>query len=615
MFAELVFLRPAWWWLALLAPALAWWVYRRRATGGGWLKVVSPSLQKYVLSGSGKSRQSLLLAALCALVVLLTALALSGPAWDKRVEDLRRGGDALVVALDLSRSMDVADLAPSRLARAKIKLLEILEEREGGQTALIVYSANAFTVVPLTDDTGTIAALVTSLSTDIMPSRGSYPAAAIRKAATLLEQAAVSNGRVLLIADGGYSSAAKEAAESLAVGGHRLSVLGVGTSAGGPVPSPGGGFEKDRDGKVAVVGLQSRDLARLAYAGQGEYVQITSDNSDINRLLGDAGTISASSVADGKSVSIWNDRGIFVVLLLLPLGALLFRRGWLFGVALFVVITPATPEAQTLSFEDLWRTPDQQGQKRMDEERYDEAANRFSDDRWRAAAHYRDGQFSASADALRDAADARDHYNRGNALARLGQYPEAISAYEEVLRLEPEHADALYNKSLIEEQQQKDESQSQQQQGGEGQQSGESGQNSEQQSEGSEQGGSESGETSDPQQAEGAENSEPSDGGPENAAAQQEGDEQAEVERLREAMRNQLAGEKEEPPRQDAGARELSAAERSDQEMQESMDQWLRRIQHDPGGLLRRKFHRQYRRLGRDQDGGNLWPDDEDEPW
>ncbi|MDH5621258.1 MAG: VWA domain-containing protein, partial [Gammaproteobacteria bacterium] len=123
------------------------------------------------------------------------------------------------MALDLSRSMDAEDIAPSRLRRAKLKILDMLERRDSGQTALVVYTANAFTVTPLTTDTDTIASLVNSLSTDIMPSRGSYPEVAIAKGRQLLDQANAGFGEVLLITDGGASPGADEAARQLKAAG------------------------------------------------------------------------------------------------------------------------------------------------------------------------------------------------------------------------------------------------------------------------------------------------------------------------------------------------------------------------------------------------------------
>ena len=82
--------------------------------------------------------------------------------------------------------MDAGDVEPSRLARAKLKLLDLLERRAAGQTALVVFSTHAFTVTPLTTDTRTISALVTSVDTDIMPTQGGSIAAGLERAATLL---------------------------------------------------------------------------------------------------------------------------------------------------------------------------------------------------------------------------------------------------------------------------------------------------------------------------------------------------------------------------------------------------------------------------------------------
>src|SRR5690606_10759839 len=199
--AEFHFLRP--WWLAAIPIGLAllWWLLGVRATGGGWRQVVDRSLQPYVLAETTVlgGRRCQAVAATAALVI--AALALAGPTWERLPVPAFRSDDALVVALDLSRSMDAADVQPSRLARAKLKLLSLLERRGGGQTALVVFSAHAFTVTPLTTDTRTISSLVGALSSDIMPSRGSRVAVGIDKAAALLRQGGAPRGEILLITD------------------------------------------------------------------------------------------------------------------------------------------------------------------------------------------------------------------------------------------------------------------------------------------------------------------------------------------------------------------------------------------------------------------------------
>ena len=176
--ADFHFLRPEWLWAIPGVIVAAILLARRQLGPGSWQKVVDPALAPHVLTGSS-NRKSDLRWWLLGIGGVVAALSLAGPAWERIEQPVFRSDQALVVALDLSRSMDAQDVAPSRMLRARLKILDILERRASGQTALIVYSSNAFTVAPLTSDTDTIAALVNSLSTDIMPSRGSYPTAAI----------------------------------------------------------------------------------------------------------------------------------------------------------------------------------------------------------------------------------------------------------------------------------------------------------------------------------------------------------------------------------------------------------------------------------------------------
>src|SRR6185369_14687102 len=187
-----------------LLPVALWLIWRvvgGRAEGGGWRTLVDPGLRAHVLAEPEVLRESrwpLIALAGCAVLALV---ALAGPAWERLPVPAFRSDEALVVALDLSRSMDAGDVEPSRLARAKLKLLDLLEKRSAGQTALLVFTTHAFTVTPLTTDTRTIASLVGAISTDIMPTRGGSLAAGLDKARALLRQTGVRSGDVLLITD------------------------------------------------------------------------------------------------------------------------------------------------------------------------------------------------------------------------------------------------------------------------------------------------------------------------------------------------------------------------------------------------------------------------------
>ena len=598
--ADFHWIRPAWLLAIPIVVAVAVLLARRQLGAGHWRDIIDPALMPYVLSrtpGRGTDYRWWLLG----LAGVIAATALAGPAWQRIDQPVFRSDQAMVVALDLSRSMDAQDIAPSRLARAKLKILGMLDRRQGGQTALLVYTANAYTVTPLTDDADTIAALVNSLTTDIMPSRGSYPEVGIRKGQSLLEQAGVGYGEVLLIADGGSSPAAEKAARDLKTAGFSLSVLGVGTREGAPIPRPTGGFVTDNRGSIAVARLEERGLNDLAVAGGGRFAVLTSDDSDLEHLL--SGEVRAATMASDDSMASdqWREEGPWLVLLLLPLAALAFRKGWVLVLIIFIAPLPRPAEASL--WDDLWLNKNQQAQQTLEEGNPADAAALFSDMEWRGVARYQSGDYAGSAEEFAVRGDARNLYNLGNAMAQQGEFDSAIDAYEQVLEMEPDNEDARYNLDLIrnikeqqeqEQQTQGDDQQSTENPGGEGEQSESESQQNQEGSEG----------TSESQQQ--SEGGDPS----QREEEMSEDDMQALQEELERAAEE---AENSEQPDQLSEA-ELAAL-RQQQEQQQAMEQWLRRIPDDPGGLLRRKFRYQYQRYGKDQDGKDVWPDDEVQPW
>jgi Ca-activated chloride channel family protein len=601
MLAEFHWLRPEWLLAIPFVIAVAVFFAHRQLGPGSWQQVISPALAPHVLSRSA-ARGSDFRWWLLAITGVIVSLSLAGPAWQRVEQPVFRADQALVMALDLSRSMDAQDLAPSRLTRARLKILDMLEQRGTGQTALIVYSANAFTVTPLTNDNDTIAALVNSLSTDIMPSRGSYPVVAINKGRALLEQAGVGAGEVLLITDGGSSPDAEDAARQLRSAGFSLSVLGVGTREGAPIPRQTGGFVTDQYGMIAVPKLEEHSLRRLAGVGGGRYARLSADARDIDRLLsGEA--IGGTQADDSLVTDHWREEGPWLLLLLLPLAALAFRRGWVF-IALVFVLPVANPAHASL-WDDLWLNKNQQADRQLEEGNADDAAALFQDRDWKAIANYRAGNYADSAAEFAEYDDTRNLYNLGNALALQGELESAIDAYDQVLEADPDDEDAAYNRDLVrqllEQQQQQQQQQDQQQseqQDGQGEQGEGGGESDPQSQDGSSQSDSES------QENEG----EPRD----DQEAEQDDLDALQKELERAAQQAEEQGEQSEP-------QQLSQAElqelRRQQEEQQAMEQWLRRIPNDPGGLLRRKFRYQYQRSDVDQDGNRLWPDDNVQPW
>lgn len=605
MIAELHFLRP--WWLVAIPVAIAlgaWYWFRGAGVSHAWRALVAPALRDAVLVEAGPAQRSVWSPILLVLAVVTGAVSLAGPAWERQSVPVTRDGDAMVIALDLSRSMEATDLAPSRLARARLKLKDILRARQGGETALVVFSANAFVVTPLTDDIDTIDALVPNLTASLMPSRGSYPESGLEKARQLLEQAGVTEGRILLITDGGNLPPAITSARAIRDAGHEISVLAVGTEAGGPIPAEDSGFVTDSRGNIALPKVPVAGLRRLARAGNGAFAQLSADDSDLAtlRLAARPGGLVRDDDAPKQSIERWLDRGPWLTLLLLPLVAFAFRRGGyvLAGCLVLTMVAPVPVQAGV--WDSLWKNRDQRGAEALEAGKAYEAAELFEDPAWQASAAYRAGDFEDSAQRFEGLEGATARYNHATALARSGDISAAIAGYEALLQDVPDHEDAQHNLDVLRA------LEGNQQQGGEGGEGGDSGegdpQDGAQQQDGS--GSSQGGSPEDAQSGQ----QEPTDSNRQANAEDKDAEREA-IEAIQQALREAQAGEPSEP----ADAQVMSPEERDAAEQQQALEQWLRRIPDDPGGLLRRKFRYQYQRRQTDQDGNRLWPDDRTEPW
>jgi Ca-activated chloride channel family protein len=267
----------------------------------------------------------------------------------------------------------------------------------------------------------------------------------------------------------------------------------------------------------------------------------------------------------------WKDAGPWLVLLLLPLALLGFRRGLFFVLPLLMLpgMFHSAP-ARADWWENIWQRKDQQAYQALQSGQAEKAAALARNPGLSGEAWYRSDEFRNALDswAQLDSADA--HYNRGNALAHLGEYEAAIEAYDRALALETGMQDASFNRELLE---QMKEQQEQQQDGEDGE--SQEGDSSKEQQEGDQS-----------QQSEG----EKGDEGEQ--SEQQEGDQDGEQQ---EGEMNQQEGQQQD------------YAEAWTEEDAQAMEQWLRRIPDDPGGLLRRKFRNQHQRRGAPEDETEAW--------
>jgi len=447
---ELHLLRPAWL-LALIPLAFALWRLWHSHTGTvAWRGVVDAHLLPHLLVGEDGRAHWLPLAAL-ALGGLIATLALAGPVWERLPQPAYQQRAERVIVLDISPTMNATDLPPSRLAHARYEILDLLRRFQEGQTALIAYGAEPFVVAPLTADAKTIAAQVPSLSTELLPVEGPKRTdLALEEAGRLLSQGGSVHGQVILLTDAlKQPAAALDAARALHRQGFRLSVLGMGSAAGAPVPMPGGGFMQDSNGAILMPKLDSAALQSLAASGGGRYVTARMDDRDIEALVRDTPRVPQRTPSEPATVADqWREEGPWLLLALLPLAAAAFRRGWLSPLLLLVLTMPAPP-ADAYSWSDLWLRPDQQAAELLQQGQAQDAAQTFQRPDWRAAAAYQAGDYRQALDALDGMEATGAWYNRGNTLARLGDYEKAIAAYDRALAENPEDADARHNRDLV----------------------------------------------------------------------------------------------------------------------------------------------------------------------
>ena len=596
---EFHFLRAGWIVLIPIAILLIFFFKRRMLTIGNWEKLIDKRLLPYVMSRRQLSDNQYKWW-LISLISVLSIIALAGPTWERIEQPSFRTDQSLVIALDLSRSMNAQDITPNRLTRAKLKILDILERRQGAQVALIVYSANAFTVTPLTSDTDTIIALINSIDTSIMPSRGSYPALAIDKGLQLLNQASVSNGEIILVTDGGITSDSFSSAQKLRDEGYRLSALGIGSMNGAPIPKETGGFITDNTGQITISRLEVDDLKDLVEIGGGSYTSITSNDQDIDTLLSEVNSAVRES-DDSVTTDQWKEFGPWLLLIVVPFGSLLFRKGWVF--IFLLTIMPIDNSVYALDWNDLWKTRDQQAKEAMESGDYDKAIELFEDSEWLAAAHYKAGNYRQSANGYNNNSNIDHLYNHANSLAKIGQFEEAIENYEKVIAEEPNAEDALYNLNLLKDLLSENQSSEENNDDGQSSEEASTGEQSQQQN------GDESEQSDNEGNSKTGDSDDESDANPNQKLSNEEDIEaiEKELERAAEENSNQES--------QQEDNNESGIEGRMAQEQQQAMEQWLRRIPDDPGGLLRRKFRYQYQRQGIDQDGNQIWPNEGAQPW
>lgn len=428
-------------------------------------------------------RRRLIRAGLLLGAVLCLALALAGPKWGFRWQEVRRQGVDLVVAIDTSRSMLATDLKPNRLARAKLAVRDLVARLQGDRVGLVAFAGTAFLQCPLTLDYGAFVESLASVDVGLIPKGGTALAPAIEAAVGAFEGSEGKHQAIILITDGedhegGVEDAAKKASER----GIRVFTVGIGTPDGELIPLEAGGYVKDRSGQVVKSRLGESTLQQIATTTNGIYLAATGGGLDLAALQREHIDTLEKRELSSTLERRFENRYQFplgLAILLLAIEPLIGdrrspgrRRSPLVAMLLAVACLG-------------WLDPyarEREGNRLFAEGKFDEAAARYNEAlidqpdspllRFNlGATAYRQGRFEDALAAfekvpLREdepGRRARTAYNQGNTLFRLGEaaeqsdpkktmeyWAQSVVAYRRAMRADPAAPDPKFNHELVE---------------------------------------------------------------------------------------------------------------------------------------------------------------------
>lgn len=461
------FLRPFFLWAFIPAILFVLRLYQIKSKRNFWADKVDKKLLPFLLVNE-YHHQSRFFLSLLFVGWAVAIIALAGPTWEKLPSPSMRGESALVIVLDLSRSMDADDLYPSRLEAIRSQLIQQLKNKKEGSVGLVLFAEQAFLAAPISQDASTTLDIIKHADTLIMPAQGSRPDRALLKALALLKRDKQKQAQVLLITDGAYDkSEFKIAAAEITKNNYLLTIVGVGTESGGSIPeakgrkTPRTGF-----GMTPKPRLDSGFLKSVADQAGATYISFNSPKVKNTPWIYDIKEqIDQLNQKEEKHIDQWREYGPYLLLFLVPFASLAFRRGWLgsdlLPLLLFasLSLSPAVSEAENSpelsnlegKWRDLWIRQDYQAYQLFKKGLIKNAAEKFEDPSWKAAAWYRLGQFDKAAHYYAQLDTPEAHFNRGNALVQQGKLKEALDAFNKTLDMDIEFRDASYNRQLVEE--------------------------------------------------------------------------------------------------------------------------------------------------------------------
>lgn len=430
-FTQFHFIRPLWL-LALIPMVFLIWLRWHEESKPSWKDILPDHLREVLTIGEHGWRKQLPLKLLM-VNVFIAILICAGPSWQREASPFGEDKASMLVVLDNSDSMLQKDLPPSRLERSKQKIRDLLAERKGGKTGLVVFAGTAHVAMPITQDSAVFDPFLAAIDPEIMPVKGKLAEQALPLIGQQLQGLAGST--VLLVTDGVNPATISKYEDYFADKPYQLLIL----AAGNPDIVSNNPIDLD-------------SLQTLASKTDGRLVEVSVDNTDIQQL---SRYVERNMQLNGESSMPWKDMGYVLLFPIALIMLIWFRKGWLVQWCLIAMVSgsvmmPGEVMAENVSLKaeepqvvqkvttfdkaaqwwwDLWLTPDQQGQRLFNKQEYLAAAKQFSDPLRKGTAYYYASEFELAHSAFLEmqndpSEEVRDFglYNAASALARQREY-------------------------------------------------------------------------------------------------------------------------------------------------------------------------------------------------
>lgn len=443
------FLRPLWLLLALFGAMLPLIWRRSRDLQKRLRGNIAEHLLPHLLITPQDHQRWRPVHLLCALLIL-GAIAAAGPTWEQDRPDFLENRAPLIVAVDLSPSMDANDVQPTRLEAVKHKLHDLLQRRAAARTALIAYAGSAHLVLPPTDDPALLDSFIQALGTGLIDKPGKNVAAVIDQAKRLLS-AENTPGSLLLMTDGADTTQLDDLQKHLDGSALQVLVLAVGSEDAGVITTASGQPKIDSSGRPVLGSFDQAALKQLASAVDAPLGSLTLNNDDLEWVELHARQHFQSASAEQRELH-WKDAGYWLCWPLLLLALFSVRKGWSVNwmPALFLAVGlgwPAAP-AQANALTDAFFTRDQQGRWAFEHDRLPEAAALFVDPYWKGVAAYHAADYDLAMATFARLDTPQAYFYLGNIYVRRFKFDQAIAAYSQALKLQPQFPEASANLAL-----------------------------------------------------------------------------------------------------------------------------------------------------------------------